>query len=533
MKSPGRVAGPTFAAANEANAAAPASGALLLLLAFAVLMSFFVGLGSVPLFDLDEGAFTEATREMLLRGDYISTFLNGEPRYDKPVLIYWLQAVSVLALGVNEFAFRLPSALCATTWVAFVYLFVKRVRDTRTAFMAAIFTATAAGITVIGRAAIADALLNMLIVAALASAFLYLRERRTVWLQATFIAIGFGLLAKGPVAVVVPAAVTFLYCLSIRDLRVWQRAMFNPTGIVLMLAIAAPWYIAQYLKEGDAFIQGFLMKHNVGRFSSPMHGFNGSVFFYVPWLFVATLPFTTPLLNLLRRPRELWNDDLTRFCLIWFGFVFVFFSLSGTKLPHYAFYGYTGLFVVMAARVGTLRSPVLALAPALLLFLALMALPWVVEQWAPAVRDPYYREALANVREYFGVGYYVFSALAVIVVVTLMVERQTTLPVKLAVTGLINASALALFILPAAGEVQQSPIRDAALLARERGYDVVMWGLNTPSFIVYSGRQVARRDPRPGEIALTRLQKLRDRNDYDVLFSRNGIALVRLHEAAK
>ena len=92
MKWPDRVAGPTFAPANEANAA-PASGALLLLLAFAVLMSFFVGLGSVPLFDLDEGAFTEATREMLLRGDYISTFLNGEPRYDKPVLIYWLQAV--------------------------------------------------------------------------------------------------------------------------------------------------------------------------------------------------------------------------------------------------------------------------------------------------------------------------------------------------------------------------------------------------------------------------------------------------------
>ena len=65
-----------------------------------IVLSFYLGLGSVPLFDLDEGAFSEATREMLLRGDYISTFLNGAPRYDKPVLIYWLQAVSVLTLGV-------------------------------------------------------------------------------------------------------------------------------------------------------------------------------------------------------------------------------------------------------------------------------------------------------------------------------------------------------------------------------------------------------------------------------------------------
>ncbi len=83
---------------------------LTALLVVAVAFAFFVGLGAVPLFDLDEGAFTEATREMLQRGDYISTFLNGQPRYDKPVLIYWLQAVSVLAFGETEFAFRLRSA---------------------------------------------------------------------------------------------------------------------------------------------------------------------------------------------------------------------------------------------------------------------------------------------------------------------------------------------------------------------------------------------------------------------------------------
>ena len=116
-----------------------------------ILLSFFLGLGAVPLFDLDEGAFSEATREMLLRGDYISTFLNGQPRYDKPILIYWLQAVSVLVFGTTEFAFRLPSALCATAWVVLVFLFVRRVRDTRTGLLAAGFTATAAGITVIGR----------------------------------------------------------------------------------------------------------------------------------------------------------------------------------------------------------------------------------------------------------------------------------------------------------------------------------------------------------------------------------------------
>ncbi len=512
-------------------------GGLALLLLAGVLLSFFAGLGAVPLFDLDEGAFAEATREMLQRGDYISTFLNGEPRYDKPVLIYWLQAVSVLSFGVNEFAFRLPSALCATGWVLMVLLFVRRVAGTRPALLAAGFTATAAGITVIGRAAIADALLNFLIVTAMASAYLYLAERRRAWLLGAYVAMGFGLLAKGPVAVLVPLATTFLYCLSKGDLKAWLRVVLDPAGIALLLAIAAPWYVAQYLKEGDAFVRGFFFKHNVDRFRAPMHGFDGSLFFYVPWLLVATLPFLAPLLNTGRGLRQIWADDLQRFCLLWFGFVFLFFSVSGTKLPHYVFYGYTGLFVLMALQAPRLRSGALTLLPALAVFALLVAAPWLVEMLAARVPDPYYREALGSVRDSLGPGFTALSVAACAVVVALMALRRAPLDLRLMAAGVAQAAAMALFVLPAVGAAQQAPVKEAALLARSRGWEVVMWGLNTPSFIVYSERLVQRRDPRPGEIALVRMKKLREQPggvaSFELLYQRNGIALVRMPEAAR
>jgi 4-amino-4-deoxy-L-arabinose transferase-like glycosyltransferase len=510
---------------------------LALLLLAGVLLSFFTGLGAVPLFDLDEGAFAEATREMLERGDYISTFLNGEPRYDKPVLVYWLQAVSVLAFGVSEFAFRLPSALCATGWVLMVLLFVRRVAGARPALLAAGFTATAAGITVIGRAAIADALLNFLIVTAMASAYLYLREGRRAWLLCAYVAMGFGLLAKGPVAVLVPLATTFLHCLSRRDLKTWLRAVLDPAGIALMLAIAAPWYAAQYWKEGDAFVRGFLFKHNVDRFRAPMHGFDGSLFFYVPWLLVATLPFLAPLLNAGRGLRRIWADDLQRYCLLWFGFVFLFFSASGTKLPHYVFYGYTGLFILMALQAPRLRSGVLALLPALAVLALLGAAPWLVETFSPRLADPYYREALASVRQGLGAGFGIFTAAACAGVIALMALRRVPLDTRLMAAGVAQAAAMALFVLPAAGEAQQAPVKEAALLARSRGWEVVMWGLNTPSFMVYSGRLVQRRDPRPGEIALVRMKKLREQPGgeagFELLYQRNGIALVRVPGAAR
>lgn len=510
----------------------PRNGTVWIWLGLCVLFSFFVALGSVPLFDLDEGAFSEATREMLLRGDYISTFLNGEPRYDKPVLIYWLQAVSVLVFGVNEFAFRLPSALCATAWVAFVFFFIRRLRGAQNALVVAGMTATAAGITVIGRAAIADALLNMLIVASMCSAYLYLIEQKKFWLRCAFVAIGFGLLAKGPIAILIPVAVTFLYCALNGRLALWFKSVFDVPGILLMLAIAAPWYGAQYYKEGDAFVRGFLLKHNVERFGAPMHGFNGSVLFYVPWLLIATLPFTAPLLKVFASLRVIWTDDLQRYGFIWFAFVFIFFSLSGTKLPHYVFYGYSGLFIVMGLQVEHLKSHALALLPAALVFLLFLALPYLLTQRAASIPDAYYREAFADIQSHFGWPYYAVCGLAAIFTLVMMFDRRFELGRKLLACGIMLSICLSLFILPAAGAAQQQPIKEAALLARQKNLDVVMWGLNTPSFIVYSGKLVARRDPRAGEVVLTKTKHLAQLKGYEVLYQRNGIALVKLGSTA-
>ena len=81
---------------------------LRLLLLFTIVVSFYFNIHAIPLFDLDEGAFSEATREMLISGDFISTTLDGEPRYDKPILIYWLQALSVTLNLPSGYPRRLP-----------------------------------------------------------------------------------------------------------------------------------------------------------------------------------------------------------------------------------------------------------------------------------------------------------------------------------------------------------------------------------------------------------------------------------------
>jgi 4-amino-4-deoxy-L-arabinose transferase-like glycosyltransferase len=495
-----------------------------------VLLSFFYALGRSPLFDVDEAAFSQATIEMFERGDFLSTYLNGEPYYDKPILVFWLQAASVTAFGVNEFAFRFPSAVCASIWVLLTFLFARRRFGRNKALLAAGIMATSLGVYVIGRAGTTDALLNMLIAASMFAAWQHLETGKRVWLYAAFAAIGFGFLAKGPVAILIPVAVTFLFCLLRRDLKTWARAVFDYRGLLLFAAIALPWYVLVLQREGWGFVQGFFLRHNVNNFLGTLQGHSGSVVYYVPVVLIGTLPFTAFFIRAVMRARTAWRDDLQCYLWLWFGFVFVFFSLSGTKLPHYLLYGMTGMFILMAIYGPEVRSRFLAFLPALLSSLILLALPAVVDIVLLGIKDPYYREAAAGAKEYFGLGYLAFATVAVLFTVYLVVERRFDIPRKLVVSGIIGAVGLSAFVVPVGAGVQQEPIKEAALLARDRGYQVIMWRLVAPSFSVYFGHPTPTREPRPGDIVITKAKRLPELPPYgfDVIYAKNGIVLIRV-----
>ena len=498
----------------------------ILLLAIAV--AFFYNLHAIPLFDLDEGAFSEATREMLLRGDFISPYLNGVPRFDKPVFIHWLQAASVSLFGLTEFALRLPSALAASLWVANVYAFMKTMRGERIALFAAIAMATSLEIPIIAKAATADAVLNLFITAAMLTAYLFYHTGRRNWLYFSFLMMGLGFLTKGPIAVLIPAATTFMFYATKRDLSAWLRAVFNPIGIVIFLAVALPWYVAQYLHQGEAFIDGFFLKHNIDRFQDAMEGHSGNIFYYIPVILLGALPYTAVLLSSLYRIKPVWHDDLARYALLWFGFVFVFFSFSGTKLPHYVVYGYGGLFMLMSLFSESLPGRIWLFLPSLLLFLILMSLPTLIGLALPDIRDAYVRDMLTHYSDYFSTGYRWYFLVAAAISVYFMIDSRLSSPLKLYACGLLTVIGVSAYVMPVIGALQQSPIKEAARLARHNDYHVVMWHLNTPSFNVYSGRLVEKREPRPGDVVLTKSIYISQLGNIDVLYQKNGITLARV-----
>ncbi|WP_006786107.1 ArnT family glycosyltransferase [Thiorhodospira sibirica] len=506
---------------------------LALLLLAALWTAFFFNLHAFPLFDLDEGAFSEATRDMLARGDWIATYLYGEPRYDKPILIYWLQALSVSLFGLQEWALRLPSALASTAWMLLIYAFCARLGDARTGLIAATLGASAFAITVVGKAAIADGLLNLLIAAAMFAIYLHYTRRQPRYIYLAFIAMGLGFLTKGPVAVVIPLLASLLFYLLKGQGRAWLAAAFNPLGLGLFLALVLPWYLTITWREGPGFLLGFLLEHNLGRFQAPMHGHSGPLFFYLPVLLVALLPYSSLLVRTLWEMRRSWvyRQDLHAFLLVWFAVVLVLFSLSGTKLPHYILYGVTPLLILMALHLETLKSRAWLFLPAVLMFAFLLLVPDLLSWLKPQLRDAYVLGLLTDHHAHFSLLWRLYFALALGISLYFMFAtlRRNTQGYRLLLLGLLLNIGTAGLVLPAISAIQQGPIYAAAQAARAFSDEaIVMWRLNTPSFNVYTQRVIERRTPQVGEIALTREDSLPRLGEYELLFAHNGVVLVRV-----
>lgn len=500
--------------------------ALLLLI---ILIAFFLNLGGAPLFDVDEGAFSEATREMLSSKNYLTTYLNGEPRFDKPILIYWFQLASITLFGQNEFAFRLPSALAGATWSFAIFAFMRKETGNRTAFLSAALMALSLQVVVISKAAIADALLNCCIAITMLSLLKHYRTGSKASLLAAFAAAGLGMLTKGPIAMLIPAAVTFLFYLQEKKPGAWFRTVLNPSGIALFLLISMPWYILEYQDQGMAFIQGFFFKHNISRFNTSFEQHSGSLFYYVPVLLLGMMPFTGLLFSVAFRLKTLLADPVNRFLFIWFCFVFAFFSLSGTKLHHYIIYGYTPAFILMARtfslNTGTGRTAVWPI----LFLLLLGCLPLLLPEAINRSGSGYATFALMGAREITGLPFMLVMAGMALLVAAIQFLPRFSRETKLIAVGMVFTLLVNLYLFPLAGRLLQEPVKEAALLARKEGYKTVMWKAYYPSFLVYSQSFVEKRDPHAGDVVMTTSNELEKSGlPARILFSRYGIVLAEI-----
>ena len=352
-------------------------GLVVALVAGTVLL---VNLGGPALWDDDEPKNAACSLEMLEANDWVVPTFNGRLRVEKPPLVNWLQIAGYSLCGRNETGARIASALltlgtCLLTWRIGCLLFRPSV-----GLLGGLAMASCVWTAVGGRAATPDAPLLFCTTLAL---FFFVRDLYrndpvggTVRLSrsaacAIGVACGAAVLAKGPVGVVLPLAAFILvacwrearqpdgsWTLSLAGLRLALAGLRLPLIVAAATLVALPWYALVGWRTDGEWLRGFLLVHNVGRFSAPMEGHSGSILYYPMTIAVGLFPWSIVLaatvvhaIGSLRsggdERRTLSLQILGCWALAWVGG----FSCSGTKLPGYIWPAYpalaiaTGLFL--------------------------------------------------------------------------------------------------------------------------------------------------------------------------------------------
>jgi 4-amino-4-deoxy-L-arabinose transferase-like glycosyltransferase len=368
---------------------------------------FGLDLGGLGLTDRDEGSNAEAAREMLETGDWISPTLNYEPRYAKPAFVYWLISGSYTLWGINEFAARFPSALSGLCVMLLQYAFVYRWCGAPVAWLASLMILLNMEFLGINRMVLTDPELVVFTTLAGYSFWQALQHEqcRRWWFAAFYLAMGFGMLVKGPVGIIIPLVGVMPYLTFTRQWRMFWQKGFPLVGIVLIAAIAAPWYVMMFQIHGEAYWAA-AQANTTGRFMNPMEGHGGTLLFYVPVILVGFFPWSACLPSVvyhaLKRWKAYWQGQefvsqeqhLEFFLSVWVVGLLLFFTLSATRLPHYIYPAFPASAVLVAlwwkrflnekSPVGLTASTRLLIGVGYILGIALMCAPavfhWFIKQ---------------------------------------------------------------------------------------------------------------------------------------------------------
>lgn len=312
------------------------------------------GMGSGFLWDNDETYYAGSALNMLLTGDWIVPAIGDKVFLDKPPLAYWSMAVGMKAFGVSEFAARLPSALWALLTLLVTYALGAWKAGRGMGLLAAAVLGTTMLFGVMGRMVLVD---GPLVFGMAVGLWAFWRmesagERPTAWAGWCVlggVGVGAAVMAKGPLGLL-PGVIALVYLAIRRDFSFLRRAHWRlALGLLAIVLVAGPWYLAIARLETEQFVDRFLLEHNLARFTTPINSHEGPFFYYLPVLLLGMIPWSFFLVAApwSRRPR----DAFDLFLACWVGVPLVMFSIMTTKLPHYIAPAFPALALLTAREV--------------------------------------------------------------------------------------------------------------------------------------------------------------------------------------
>ena len=348
---------------NTSRSGAKPSWRLLGLL-LAVIVVWFGNIEYRKLIKPDEGRYAEIPREMVASGDWTTPRLNDLKYFEKPPLQYWATAAAYTAFGEHHWTSRLWTALTGFAGVLLVWFAGARLFGREAGLYAGMLLCGSLLYVLMAHVNTLDMGVTFFITLGIVGLLLGQQAEsdaatRRRWMWLAWIALGLAVLSKGFMGVVLPGAALFLYSVLQRDIGVYKRMQWG-VGIVLLLLVTMPWFYL-VIKANPEFFDKFVIYEHYTRFTTKEHGRYQPWHYFIPVLLVGMLPWTLLMFDTLWRT---WKDSTRtdtafnpeRFLLIWAVFIYVFFTLSGSKLPSYLLPMFPALALLMGKQLTTMTA---------------------------------------------------------------------------------------------------------------------------------------------------------------------------------
>src|SRR3989338_3186716 len=348
----------------------PAKQAWWLLVAVALI--WFSNLEYRTLIKPDEGRYAEIPREMVASGDWVTPRLNELKYFEKPPLQYWATATAYTLFGEHQWTSRLWTGLTGFAGILLVWFAGLRLFGREAAGYAALLLSSSLLYVLMGHINTLDMgvsfFLTLGIVGLLLGQAQADRKKRRNWMLVAWAGLALAVLSKGLMGLVLPGAALFIYCVVQRDFGVLKRMHWLP-GLAVFLVITVPWFVL-VMKANPEFFERFFIYEHYTRFTTKQHGRYQPWYYFIPILLAGALPWTVLMFDTMFRsvmeggrgrtsglPDKTFNTQ--RFLLIWAVFTYVFFSISGSKLPSYLLPMFPALALLMGKRIAEMRGRVL------------------------------------------------------------------------------------------------------------------------------------------------------------------------------
>ena len=351
---------------TERRSTTPSRHALYSLLIGLLWLALYVpGLFTPPLLDDADSIHAEAAREMILRHDWSTMYINGFRYLEKAPLMYWAMCVSYKIFGVSTFAARLPLSLAVLAALFGVYAFGRRFFSEKAGFYSAIVLGLSFGPYIFTRILIPDILVGFWLTL---GGYFFLRgleEEKPSLLSCWGLAAtaAFNVLTKGLIGIVFPIGIIVIYLFLTRNLRHLLKMRLLSSFLVFM-AIAAPWHIVAGINNPAAgqsrgfFWFYFINEHFLRYLNKRIPKDYDTVPFGIFWgaLLVWLGPWTMFMFKALARVPHKWNElttldrrgRATLFAAVWAALIVVFFSFS-SRQEYYILPALPALAIIIAS----------------------------------------------------------------------------------------------------------------------------------------------------------------------------------------